>query len=250
MNYPKGRLIPADMFGSVVDHIAEYIVKENLDALDVIDDLVGVDWATVVDRIKTELRQETEHMRAQRVEWEDKPAKCSRCNEVFTNKDLASFANIMGWGHKVPIGLYGRYCNGCAAYIKDEYEQQYIRACVVCGASFIHHSSDLCETHRTRLYIKEQNIVKINVRRTEKLGLPSTLTLNEWIAIIRMYDYKCAYCGRNYEHMDHVIPVSKGGGTTADNVVPACQFCNMSKHDRDAKVFVSRNVNEQSSLTR
>ncbi|MFE4367961.1 MULTISPECIES: HNH endonuclease [unclassified Streptomyces] len=45
-----------------------------------------------------------------------------------------------------------------------------------------------------------------------------------------MWRWRCAYCpdGRA-EHLDHVVPLSKGGTDTADNMVPACAKCNLSK---------------------
>ncbi|WP_268762414.1 HNH endonuclease [Kitasatospora griseola] len=39
----------------------------------------------------------------------------------------------------------------------------------------------------------------------------------------------CAYCGALAEHLDHVIPLSRGGTDTEDNMVPACAPCNLSK---------------------
>lgn len=43
----------------------------------------------------------------------------------------------------------------------------------------------------------------------------------------------CAYCERPATTYDHVIPVSKGGRTTPDNIVPACRPCNASKGTKD-----------------
>ena len=47
---------------------------------------------------------------------------------------------------------------------------------------------------------------------------------------------QCQYCGV-YVHkramtIDHVLPVSRGGGTNWTNCVLACQRCNHSKSDR------------------
>ncbi|WP_420706311.1 HNH endonuclease [Streptomyces sp. NRRL S-475] len=39
----------------------------------------------------------------------------------------------------------------------------------------------------------------------------------------------CCYCDRPAEHLDHVTPISKGGGDVLSNVVPACADCNLSK---------------------
>jgi hypothetical protein len=44
----------------------------------------------------------------------------------------------------------------------------------------------------------------------------------------------CAYCGVQCGlSLDHLIPVSKGGPDTGDNVVWACRSCNSSKGARD-----------------
>lgn len=45
-------------------------------------------------------------------------------------------------------------------------------------------------------------------------------------------NFKCQYCGRAAENVDHIIPRSRGGGHTWDNVVAACRPCNSRKEDR------------------
>ena len=46
-------------------------------------------------------------------------------------------------------------------------------------------------------------------------------------------NYQCAYCGI-YDNLtiDHVIPLSRGGLHTFDNLVPACRNCNEEKGNR------------------
>lgn len=48
--------------------------------------------------------------------------------------------------------------------------------------------------------------------------------------------YQCQYCGDQFGAadltMDHVIPVSKGGATSWDNIVSACQPCNHEKANK------------------
>ena len=43
---------------------------------------------------------------------------------------------------------------------------------------------------------------------------------------------RCQYCGDKAESIDHVIPRSRGGEHTWENVVAACERCNSSKRDR------------------
>jgi len=47
---------------------------------------------------------------------------------------------------------------------------------------------------------------------------------------IKSGNAKCAYCGsiENLE-VDHIIPVSKGGGNTLDNLQILCRSCNLNK---------------------
>lgn len=42
----------------------------------------------------------------------------------------------------------------------------------------------------------------------------------------------CIYCGDLYEQADHLIPLSRGGPHSLDNLVPSCSFCNQSKHNK------------------
>lgn len=49
------------------------------------------------------------------------------------------------------------------------------------------------------------------------------------------YGYHCAYCTADCsEHptIDHVVPLSKGGGNTLNNLVIACLECNIKKADK------------------
>ncbi|MBI2878065.1 MAG: HNH endonuclease [Candidatus Tectomicrobia bacterium] len=49
--------------------------------------------------------------------------------------------------------------------------------------------------------------------------------------------YTCQYCGSTEGEMtiDHVIPKSRGGTTCWENVVVACQKCNLKKSDQTLK---------------
>jgi 5-methylcytosine-specific restriction endonuclease McrA len=51
--------------------------------------------------------------------------------------------------------------------------------------------------------------------------------------IYRRDDYRCVYCGSNDRlTLDHVIPKSKGGGNTWENLVTCCANCNVKKGDK------------------
>jgi len=51
-------------------------------------------------------------------------------------------------------------------------------------------------------------------------------------AIFARDGHRCQYCGGTAESIDHVIPRSRGGPHSWDNVVAACRPCNSRKQDR------------------
>ena len=85
----------------------------------------------------------------------------------------------------------------------------------------------------------EKELIRYATRRARKLSLPSTLTDQHWLAIKAAYKQRCAYCGSKPKVLtqDHVIPITKGGGSTPDNIVPACASCNSAKRDRPPVVI-------------
>jgi len=58
--------------------------------------------------------------------------------------------------------------------------------------------------------------------------------------IYKRDNYECVYCGdnnRKYLTLDHVIPQSKGGSNSWDNLVTACKKCNHEKADLTLKEY-------------
>lgn len=44
-----------------------------------------------------------------------------------------------------------------------------------------------------------------------------------------VFGHICVYCGGPFEHIDHVIPLARGGYHQLSNLRPSCKFCNLSK---------------------
>lgn len=50
--------------------------------------------------------------------------------------------------------------------------------------------------------------------------------------VLRRDEHRCAYCGSHANTIDHVLPRSRGGKDTWENLVACCQRCNNIKSDR------------------
>ncbi|PPS43534.1 HNH endonuclease [Chroococcidiopsis sp. TS-821] len=72
--------------------------------------------------------------------------------------------------------------------------------------------------------------IRLTVTSVERIWKVPPVNRRE---VLRRDNYTCQYCG-SHKHLtlDHVIPVSRGGLHTWDNVVTACERCNQRKSDR------------------
>ena len=75
-------------------------------------------------------------------------------------------------------------------------------------------------------------------RRVKESGARITKTQAE--ALFAAYHGLCAYCrkpvGKKW-HMDHIVPLSRGGAHHIDNLAVACASCNSKKHNKTACEF-------------
>ncbi|WP_260510383.1 HNH endonuclease [Paenibacillus typhae] len=58
--------------------------------------------------------------------------------------------------------------------------------------------------------------------------------------ILTRDNYTCHFCGLYGDTIDHLLPRAKGGHTTPDNCVCACNLCNQTKADMDVEEFMRR----------
>lgn len=56
--------------------------------------------------------------------------------------------------------------------------------------------------------------------------------------ILERDQYTCRFCGKYGDTIDHMLPRAKGGHTTPDNCICACNLCNQLKADQDLDAFI------------
>lgn len=67
-------------------------------------------------------------------------------------------------------------------------------------------------------------------RRLEARDYP--INANAVVGHVNDLGNRCVYCGKGFEHLDHINPLSRGGRHTLKNLAPACARCNLSKRDK------------------
>ena len=73
-------------------------------------------------------------------------------------------------------------------------------------------------------------------RRALKVGNGGSYTKSQWLDTLEYFDYKCAYTGECIKHschVEHIVPISKGGTSYIWNLVPSTASANLSKQNRD-----------------
>jgi 5-methylcytosine-specific restriction endonuclease McrA len=71
------------------------------------------------------------------------------------------------------------------------------------------------------------------MRRLVETGLSNVFTAEDWQKVKEQYKNCCVYCGEKKPlTRDHLIPLSKGGQSVKENIVPACLSCNSRKKDK------------------
>src|SRR6266700_5958556 len=90
------------------------------------------------------------------------------------------------------------------------------------------HVYEVC--YDCKVYTPSVKALSSHLKRAMDASTPATLAPIEWIASLAYFGGKCAYCRhRPIQVLEHFLPIALGGGTTADNCVPACHRCNIKK---------------------
>lgn len=83
--------------------------------------------------------------------------------------------------------------------------------------------------HSEHLTIEAPSVVRLRYFVKTPYRAHAALTRR---AVFARDGWACQYCGNPAENLDHVLPRSKGGPDTWDNIVAACRRCNTKKENR------------------
>lgn len=82
--------------------------------------------------------------------------------------------------------------------------------------------------HSARATYPEPSVVRLS--RYVRIQRQTRIAISRRSVFARDH-HRCQYCGGAAENIDHVIPRSRGGPHSWENVVAACRRCNAAKED-------------------
>jgi 5-methylcytosine-specific restriction endonuclease McrA len=111
------------------------------------------------------------------------------------------------------------------------------------------------QKYRSRLKTENPTLVRAktaiqnNRSRARKKGVPSNMTVRDWLLLLEVFNHACAWCGTAVQllDLDHIIPIHRGGHDVAGNIVPVCRPCNAQKSHTapdDFAKFMGKELNE------
>lgn len=95
-----------------------------------------------------------------------------------------------------------------------------------------------CDWRKAVLLIIKQKAMLISekvLKLVHYIQLPHTLKANRLSRkkILERDGFECQYCGRKSNlTLDHIVPRSKGGKNSWENLVTACEPCNLRKGNK------------------
>lgn len=90
----------------------------------------------------------------------------------------------------------------------------------------------------------ENEKIHKHTRRTRISEAGGSFTVNDIQSMLKQQKGKCIVCLTSIKkkyHIDHIIPVSKGGSSDRGNLQLLCPRCNLSKNNKDNIIFMQQN---------
>ena len=151
--------------------------------------------------------------------------RCSRCKET---KPLEAFG-----AHKASEDGLRAWCRGCwNAYHRERYKTSPEEGRKkVARWQTANPEKARAKARRTVAKACAAHPERQKARKHARRAAGS-FTAEEWLALLEASGGRCRWCDEPIEgspHADHVVPLSRGGVGTIDNVVVSCAPCNLSK---------------------
>lgn len=178
--------------------------------------------------------------------------KCASCGDILeanvSNFKIKKIRNRAG----ETCDSYHSYCRRCSNAETKNYKQQCdpddLREAArrwqaehpETGRAWRLNNPERVREYRSRNYHKyrEARIANSSKARAKRMAAEGDWNSHDVYLIIKSQSGKCYYCDNKVGHggvpwhVDHFIPLSRGGTNYPENLVVACASCNLRKHNK------------------
>lgn len=130
--------------------------------------------------------------------------------------------------------------------------------CIDCGELKSRYEAERCRKcwGISRIQFTKEDQYKKRVcrnlkREARKLNAEGSHTYEEWLELKQLYNM-CLCCKQTEPEItlseDHIIPLSKGGSDSIENIQPLCRSCNSRKFTKTTNYLSSYLINHQSMV--
>jgi len=166
--------------------------------------------------------------------------ECRNCKRLFLPKRSRHFFCEVRCAHKFyNIRTYYRTKHKRREYLKKTRARN-----IIVRKEFVRRNLPMVQAKRHDYYTKNKARWlnhKLARRAREKSSPEEMEQCRQWIIRVRSEKVRtCYYCKRRFRgtvHIDHVIPLSKGGRHTVANLCTSCPPCNREKQAKQPDQF-------------
>lgn len=107
---------------------------------------------------------------------------------------------------------------------------------------WVSNNQTLVAAFRRNWRLKNRNkyIASRLARRRRSRNASGKATAEQITARMEYFGNACAYCGGPFEHVEHGIPLCRGGTNWPSNLRPSCAICNAKKGKKTVREFIDR----------
>jgi 5-methylcytosine-specific restriction endonuclease McrA len=103
----------------------------------------------------------------------------------------------------------------------------------------------LREYERKRYELNPERAIQYSRKRKLRMkGIEAKLTQEDWNTLLEAFENKCFICRREEPEIkltkDHILPISKGGDDSFENIMVICNFCNSRKGTKGGEWYVEQ----------
>lgn len=120
----------------------------------------------------------------------------------------------------------------CKECYKTKYQNNKNKILLKNRISYKNNKSNILKKQKEWRKNNKHSILLRNRARRDKIKNFDTIKQKTINNMLNDYNHKCYYCKDsiiNNLHIDHYIPLCKGGEHNINNLVPSCKKCNLSK---------------------